>query len=99
MKTPDECTNKADIREAIDQIDHEIVALLGKRAAYVQAIVKFKNSPDEVRADERFRTVLQQRRQWAQEMGINPDMIEQMYRILVEHFIADEMETWRNEQG
>ncbi|MEP0921827.1 chorismate mutase [Leptolyngbya sp. ST-U4] len=37
MKTPDECTNMAEIRSEIDRIDRQIVALLGQRFAYVKA--------------------------------------------------------------
>jgi isochorismate pyruvate lyase len=91
MKPPEACTSKDDIRAAIDQLDRDIVALLGRRAAYVRAIVQFKTSEEDVRAEERFQAVLRQRRQWAQEEGLNPDVIEQMYRILVEHFIQEEM--------
>ncbi|EIF78840.1 isochorismate-pyruvate lyase, partial [Burkholderia pseudomallei 354a] len=29
MKTPDECTGLADIREAIDRLDADIIAALG----------------------------------------------------------------------
>jgi isochorismate pyruvate lyase len=99
MKSPDECTSKADIRAAIDQIDREVVALLGKRAAYVRAIVQFKTSEEEVRAEERFQAVLRQRRQWAEEEGLSPDVVEQMYRTLIEHFIQEEMTDFRRRTG
>ena len=38
----DSCKNMEDIRKEIDQIDKEIIALLGKRYEYVRAASKFK---------------------------------------------------------
>lgn len=37
MKTPEDCTGLADIREAIDRIDLDIVQALGRRMDYVKA--------------------------------------------------------------
>lgn len=43
--------------------------------------------------------MLQQRRVWASEEQLNADFIEQLYRDLVEHFIAQELQQWQLEQG
>ena len=91
MKAPDDCTSIEDVRQAIDAIDREIVAALGRRFQYVKAITRYKKTADEVRANERFQSVLQARRQWASEAGLSPDVVEQMYRLLIEHFIDEEM--------
>ncbi len=40
--------------------------------------------------------MLQQRRVWAQEEGLNPDVIEKMYTDLVNYFIEEEMKHWQN---
>ena len=40
--------------------------------------------------------MLQQRRDWAAEAGLSPDVIEQVYRDLVNHFIAEEMKHWQD---
>lgn len=44
-----------------------------------------------VKAPERFQAMLQQRRAWAEEEGLNPDVIEKMYKETVNHFIEEEM--------
>lgn len=95
MKTPDECENMADIRAEIDQLDRQVIALVGQRFAYVKAASKFKTSETSVRAPERFEAMLQQRRAWAEEEGLNADTIKKMYRDLVNHFIEEEMKHWR----
>jgi isochorismate pyruvate lyase len=76
MKTPNQCENMADIRAEIDQLDRQVVALLGQRFAYVKSASKFKTSETNVKAPERFNVMLGQRRVWAEEEGLNPDVIE-----------------------
>ncbi len=53
--------------------------------------MRFKSTADDVRAPERYKAVLQQRRTWAVEVGLDADVIEQLYRDLIDHFIAHEM--------
>lgn len=96
MKTPDECQNMTDIRAEIDTIDHQVIKLLGQRFAYVKAASKFKTNETSVKAPSRFQAMLQQRRVWAQEEGLNPDVIEKIYTDLVTYFIEEEMKHWQN---
>ena len=98
MKTPDQCGNMADTRAEIDQLDRQVIALLGQRFEYVKAASKFKTSEATVKAPERFQSMLKQRRTWAKEEGLNPDAIEKMYRDLVTHFIEEEMKHWQQSQ-
>lgn len=99
MKTPDECKNMLDIRAEIDRLDHQIIALLAQRFAYVKAASKFKTSQTSVKAPERFERMLKQRRVWADEEGLNADVIEKMYRDLVNHFINEEMKHWQQSES
>ena len=84
-----------EIRSEIDALDREIIRLLGRRFAYVQAAAQFKSGEASVRAPERFEAMLQQRRAWAAEEGLSPDAIEKLYRDLVNHFIEEELKRWR----
>jgi len=95
MKLPDACENMQDIRTEIDAIDQEVIQLLGKRFAYVKAAAKFKTSATAVQAPERFKAMLQQRREWASAAGLSADAIEKMYSDLVKHFIEEEMKHWQ----
>ncbi len=97
MKTPEACENMADIRREIDDLDGQIIALLGKRFAYVKAASKFKTSEAAVKAPERLQAMLVQRRAWAEAAGLSPDVIEKMYRDLVSYFIAEEMREWKGQ--
>lgn len=99
MKPAADCTDMQEIRAAIDAIDRGIIARLGERFAYVKAASAFKTDATDVRAPERFQSMLAQRRDWAEESGLNPDAIEKLYRDLVEHFIAEEMKEWAGRNG
>ncbi|KAI9134098.1 isochorismate lyase [Acaryochloris sp. CCMEE 5410] len=93
-----DCRDMTDIRTAIDQLDAQVIALLGQRFDYVKAAAKFKTDAHSVQAPERLKKMLEQRRQWAEKAGLEPDVIEQLYRNLVQYFIDAELEHWRSSQ-
>jgi len=81
----------AEIRTQIDQIDRGIIQALGERERYVTAAA-FKTSPSEVAAPERVRAVLEERKRWAEEEGLKPELVGHIYSELVAYFIAEERE-------
>jgi isochorismate pyruvate lyase len=92
MKSAENCKSIEEIRLAIDTIDHEIIRLLGERYKYVKTIVRFKEPTQEsIIAKSRFDAVIASRRKMAEECGLDPDMIERMYRDLMNHFIQEEL--------
>ena len=95
MKPPGQCRSLEEVRAAIDQLDEQIVGLLGRRAGYVQAAAAFKASPAEVSAPERLAAMLEVRRQWAAREGLDPDFIDHLYREMVAHFVSREMADWK----
>ncbi|MFN3848853.1 MAG: isochorismate lyase [Spirosomataceae bacterium] len=95
IKTPEECQDMNDIRLEIDDLDKQIIGLIGKRFGYVKAAAKFKTSATAVAAPERFKAMLIKRREWAIENGLSPDAIEKLYTDLVNHFIEEEMKHWQ----
>lgn len=90
MKSPDECASLADVRAAIDDLDREMISLLGRRAQYVHAAARFKTDAASVRAADRVQAMLAQRRLWAMEEELDPDVIAQLFTLLVEYFIKRE---------
>lgn len=90
MKKPCECDNLLEVRSEIDRLDREIITALRLRFEYVKAAVRFKSNRAEVAAPDRVSSMLQQRRVWAVECGLDPDFIEKLYRDLVAYFIAEE---------
>jgi len=93
MKQPEKCENIQEIRDAIDNIDNEIIKLLGLRFSYVKEVVKYKEKDrDSIIAKKRYNEVLENRRKLAVENGLNPDIIESIYKNLINHFINEEIE-------
>ncbi|RZK57719.1 MAG: isochorismate lyase [Pedobacter sp.] len=96
MIHPEDCANMQEIRAEIDHLDQTIISLIGKRYQYVKAAAKFKTSETTVKAPDRFASMLVQRRAWAKDQGLNPDVIAKIYTDLVNYFINEEMEHWKS---
>jgi isochorismate pyruvate lyase len=97
MKAPDECSDIQEVREEIDIIDREVIEALSKRFQYVVAAARLKTSEASVKAPDRFNAMLQQRREWAKEAGLNPDVVEKLYRDLVNQFSDEELKEFKSQ--
>jgi isochorismate pyruvate lyase len=95
MKHPEDCEHIEDVRQAIDVLDREIIHLIGRWAGYVERAARCKTGEQGVRAPERQRTMLVERRRWAGENGLDPNVIEDIYRTLVSYFVDREMQQYR----
>ena len=90
MKLPQECSSIEDVRREIDSIDNEIIGLIGKRFTFIREIIKYKNNAEDVVAKERYNTVIARRRELAAMYLLNPDVIENIYRIMMDYFIKEQ---------
>ena len=96
-KLPQECTNITEVRNEIDAIDAEIIKLLSTRFGYVREVVKYKEkTASGIEATSRRTAVIDTRRQWAEEAGLNPDVIENIYNTLIDYFIVEEKKIMNN---
>jgi isochorismate pyruvate lyase len=94
---PDECTSKEEIRQQIDRIDKQLVELFAQRFAYVKEIVKYKEqNVDAIVALERKNFVIEERSQWAEEHGLDKTFYAQLFTLLIEHNISQELEIIKN---
>ena len=91
-----ECRDMNDIRAEIDNIDHLVIQLLATRFDYVKAASQFKKNTTDVQAKERFNSMLEQRKLWADELGLNGDVIKELYANLVRYFIDEELKYFNN---
>ena len=89
-KLPSACQSIDEVRSEIDALDRQIISLLGKRFSFVKEIVRFKSNKDEIVARQRYDEVISSRRELAKQYNLSPDVIENMYRMLIAHFIEEE---------
>lgn len=90
-KLPQECTCIEDVRGEIDYIDEKIIGLLSERFGYVREVVKYKEkTASGIEATGRRAAVIESRRKWAEDAGLNPDVIGGIYNTLIEYFIEEE---------
>ena len=98
MIPPEKCASLEEVRCEIDRLDEEIVRLIGRRAHYVTAAARFKTSEAHVAAPDRQAAMLAVRREWAEREGLEPELIEDLYRRLVAWFVQRELEHWKRAQ-
>ncbi len=90
-KAPQECSNIAEVRNEIDNIDKVIISLISQRFEYVKEVVKYKSKDSaSIEASDRRQQMLSHRREWAEQNGLSADVIENIYDTLVTYFIEEE---------
>lgn len=84
-----------DIRTAIDDIDSQIVALIAQRGQCVKAAAAFKQDQNAVRAPDRVQIVIDRVTAEANKAGLAEEIIEKVYRTMINAFIDYELEQHR----
>jgi isochorismate pyruvate lyase len=92
MKEAKDCQNIQEIRANIDKVDYQILAYFGKRFEYVKEIVKFKTDQEEIISRYRQLEVFQKRREWAEDFGLDPELFEEIYKMLINWNVKKELE-------
>jgi isochorismate pyruvate lyase len=94
MKTPGECMTMADLRSEIDRVDEELVARFAQRATYIDRAVEIKSGIDlPARIEARVEQVVGNVRRHAVKHGLPPDLVEKLWRRLIDWSIAREEST------
>jgi len=93
-KLPEDCETMVEVREGVDALDAELVALLAKRFGYMRAAARIKASRDAVRDEARKASVISAAVAEAKARGIPADVIADIWERLVEGSIAYEFGEW-----
>ncbi len=88
------CKDLAQVRDNIDRLDRQIVPLLAERAGYVRQAAGFKATKAAVVDPERIDAIVLRVRHMFIEEGCDPDLIEQIYRSMIDAFIVFEGKEW-----
>jgi len=92
-----ECKNIDEVRENINKIDRQIVKLISERSRFVGQAAKFKKNSDDVKAPKRVEEVVKKVRGMAEEFDVSPDIVENIYREMIDNFINYEMRKYSKE--
>ena len=84
------CTTMEDVRRNVNALDDVLVPLLVTRIGYMQQAARIKGDVGQVRDEARIEAIVQRVRASAALHGGAPDVIEAIYRSLMEHSIAHE---------
>ena len=90
-KDPADCTSMAEVRAGIDAVDADLVALLVRRAAYIDRAAVLKGPlglPARIAA--RVEEVVAKVRAQAAAQGLDPDLAEALWRRLIAWSITRE---------
>ena len=98
MIEPKKCKDMIDIRNAIDEIDSSIVKLISKRSEYVHEASKFKKNETAVKDSNRVAKVIESKKELAIKYGASPELIGDIYKMMIDFFIKEELKEWNNLQ-
>jgi isochorismate pyruvate lyase len=82
-KSPEACQSKDDVRAEIDRIDQALLRLFAERHAYVTRMAQIKTDPHEAYDKARIDTIIEKQRKRAEELDLDEDQAELMWRTLI----------------
>ncbi|MEW2915408.1 chorismate mutase [Leisingera sp. JC11] len=98
LTPPEDCSSMEALRAEIDRLDIELVQLLAVRAGYIDRAVQLKQQNGwPARIPDRVEEVVMNARAAAEGEGLDPDLIERLWRQLVDWSIAREARVIREE--
>jgi len=91
---PELCESMAEVREGVDSLDRQLIALIAERTGYMEAAARIKPSRDVVRDEWRIEDVISKVKAEAERVGLPTAIAEPVWRELVEQSIAYELKVW-----
>ena len=99
MQEPERCETMAEVRAGVDALDEQVVGLLARRFRFMDAAARIKPHRDQVRDEPRKAAVIGRVRAFAQELGVPPDLVADLYERLVEASIAYELDRFERRRS
>ncbi len=90
------CNSLEEVREEVDKIDEQILKLIAKRKNLIKQAAKFKHSVEEIKTDERVEYVIDRARHLALTLGVNPNMVSEIYTTMINDMVESEISEFQN---
>jgi isochorismate pyruvate lyase len=91
-----QCHSLEEARAQIDMLDEQIVTLIAQRNAYIKQLAHFKNSVDEIKAEDRIDDVINRVRAKAIELDLSPNLINDLYLRMIDAMVDSEVAEFKN---
>ena len=93
-RDPAQCTTMTEVRAGVDAIDRQLVALIARRFAFMDAAARIKPVREAVRDEWRKADVLAKVDAAAAAAGVDRELMARLYEDLIETSIAHELARW-----
>lgn len=90
------CNSLEEAREEIDKLDIQIVELIAARNEYIKQIAHFKDSIDDIKAEDRINEVISRAREKAISLDLSPNLINDLFVRMIDGMIESEVEEFKN---
>ena len=94
IKPAKDCTSMTEVRAGVDSIDRELVALIARRQAYMEAAARIKEDRDAVYDSVRIEDVVAKVKAEAVKQGLSIEIAEPVWREMIKQSIAYEFKVW-----
>ena len=76
--------NMQDLREELDLLDNKLIVLISKRFKLIEQAAIIKNDETKIRDNERIESIISRLRDLAEENSISADIVEKLWRFIIE---------------
>ena len=98
LTKPGDCNSMDELRHQIDKLDVKIIELLANRSEFIDRATELKKSNGmPARIPERIESVVSNARNASEKLDLDADLVEKIWRILIDWSIQREAEIIREE--
>lgn len=91
-------SNMQDLREELDLLDNKLIVLISKRFKLIEQAAIIKADESKIRDNERIENIISRLRGLAEENSISADIVEKLWRFIIELSIDLEKEIFSKKQ-
>ena len=83
--------NMKELRKELDLLDNELIKLVSKRFKFIEQAAIIKDDIAKIRDNDRIEDIIKRLRKLAKNNDISPDIVEKLWRYIIE--LSIELET------
>ena len=83
--------NMEELRKELDLLDNDLIKLVSKRFTFIEEAAIIKDDVSKIRDNDRIENIIKRLRALAKDNDISPDIVEKLWRFIIE--LSIELET------